>query len=161
MAGLTIGDVERVFRQRGWRYESAGGRMRTTFDGVPMLVTVDPNGQMIVLVVPIYLPDPAERQASRAHEQDVDTFLSAVNYGDASGAFVRNVEEGDIYYMTGVMAPHALISADELDVAIGTAVAAAQAVGPVVAAIVHGRLKLEEALEILRRAMAQLRRRIA
>jgi hypothetical protein len=154
-ARLTNAAVERVFQRQGWRYQVVNDRIQTRFDGVPMLIGVEPSGDAVVLVVPLYIAGAAGRRASQAHEHGVDTFLAAVNYALPIGAYVRDVQEGDIYYTLGVAVPGGVVDDAQLAHAIALAVSTVKNVGPVVEALVTGQISMQQALDGLKRALAR------
>jgi hypothetical protein len=159
-ATLTIGDIERIFRRRGWRYEMQNGRLISRFDGVPMLLGIEEDHQVVVIVVPLYIAG-ANRHASQAHEREVDTFLAAVNYEVQVGAFVRDTRTGDIYYTVGIPTSNGHIDDETLAEGIALAVNTVQALGPIVDGLVKGTVTLNAALDSLQRAVNDARRQSA
>lgn len=156
---VGIAAVERVFQRQHWRYELRNGRIVTRFEGVSMLLGVESSGSAVVIIAPLYVAGAAHRRASQAHEHEVDTFLSAVNSDLTMGAYIRDVDAGDIYYMLGVQVRNGQVDDQELAEAIAYTVAVVKSLGPTVTALVEGQATLNDALEALRRALANARRR--
>src|SRR5262249_4337628 len=100
---LTIAIIERIFQRNRWRYELVRGRILTQFNGVPMLIGVDARREIVVLVTPLYMADEGHR-LGRAREQDIDTFLAAVNYVLPFGTYVREVATNNILYILSIAA---------------------------------------------------------
>lgn len=159
-ASLTIGDIERIFHRQGWRYERHGDRITTVFDGVPMLLGIEPEHQVVVIVVPLYVAG-ANHRASQAHDRDVDTFLSAVNYEVQVGAFMRDTRTGDIFYTLGIPTSNGRIDDEALASGIELAVNTVQALNPIVDGLIKGQITLNAALDTLQRAINESNRRSA
>jgi hypothetical protein len=70
------------------------------------------------------------------------------------GSYIRDVEEGDIYYMLAISAPGATLDDDVLKHAITLTVAQVKVFGPVVADLVSGRITLNQALDALKQMVA-------
>jgi hypothetical protein len=156
-APLSIATVERIFRNHGWKYAIEGGRLLTRFSGVPMVITIEREHSAVRIVVPLFIAEERSRGASRTRADDVDTFLSAVNYVLPIGAYVRDVEAGDIYYLLGIRAPGGNLDEEEFVEAIAHAVKTVLAFGPMVEAMVQGRLSLDDALQTLKQALTESR----
>lgn len=156
---VGIAVVERVFQRKQWRYELRNGRIITRFEGVSMMLGMESSRNAVVIIAPLYVAGAAHRRASQAHEREVDTFLSAVNSDLTMGAYIRDVDAGDIYYMLGVQVRSGQVDDEELAEAIAYTVAVVKSFGPPVTGLAEGRVSLDDALEALRRAIATARRR--
>ena len=159
-ATLTIGDLERIFQRQGWRYERHGDRITSRFNGVPMMLGIEPEHQVLVIAVPLYIAG-SNRHASQAHEREVDTFLAAVNHAVPVGSFARDVRAGDIYYTLGIPTSNGQLDDETLAAAISLAVSTVRALNPIVNDLIMGRISLNAALNGLQRAINEARRRVA
>src|SRR5262245_31763442 len=155
---LTIAIVEQIFQRNRWCYELVRGRMLTQFNGVPMLIGVDARGETIVLVTPLYLADKGDRLGG-SREQDVDTFLAAVNYVLPFGTYVREVASSNILYTLSISAHGGAVDEDELKGALAFVVSTIKTFGSAVDAMVKGLLTLDQALAALQHALIEMRRR--
>jgi hypothetical protein len=153
---ITIASIERIFQRQRWQYEMSNGRVVTSFEGIPMMLGVETGGQAVIILVPLYVPGGASARASKAHEQDVDSFLGAVNRDLTLGSYIR--DGGSIYYMLGLAMDDGQLSDEELAGAIAYVVGVVKSFGPIVKAIAEGQVSLEDALDALRRAVTNARR---
>lgn len=156
-SGLSIDAVEQAFMRQGWRYDRQGTSIRTRFEGVPMLISVDSSHSAIRIVVPIFATGPRTPRPSAARERDIDTFLNAVNYVLPIGTFIRDLDDGDIYYMVSLRAAGGVVDDEELAAAIAVAVINA-AFGPAVQRLASGELSLNQALSMLKQLQADAAR---
>jgi hypothetical protein len=159
-APLTIAFIEHIFRRQHWRYQLVSGRILTAFGGVPMMLGVDSGQDQVVMVVPLYIVTAGNRGHVRSHKQEVDTFLAAVNYVVGLGTYLRNVEDDDILYRMSLSAEGGALDDETLKEAIAFTVATVKVVGPMVDALVKEQVSLEDALDALRRAVNEVRRRM-
>jgi hypothetical protein len=149
---LTIASVVAIFQRHGWRYQLLDNeRLGTSFDGVRMIIGVEPRHEIVTLLAPVFLAQPSNRRASQLHARDVDTFLSAVNRLLPLGAYIHELEEGNIYYLLPIPASGGTLDEDDLVQAIALAVVQVKVFGSVVAQLVSGQVSLDQALGALKR----------
>lgn len=147
-ARLTLTTIERMFQQREWRYEVVDEQLITGFDGVPMILSVDERREILLLEAPL-VPGrgmPGYRPAKPEGERDVGTYLSAVNYRLALGAFTRDHHDGEIRYECSVPASGGILTIDQLEQVIDVALAAMSVRGPKIVDLLLGHTTLRHAL---------------
>ncbi|HEX6122661.1 MAG TPA: hypothetical protein VFY89_05850 [Ktedonobacterales bacterium] len=155
MAQLSMTDIERIFRRQGWRYDLTDeDSLATDFNGVVMLLEVAENGQALVITAGVFITNDANRQTALAHGRDVDTFLAAVDYAITDARYYRSRESGSVFYSSRVPVP-ASGKLDDITLAraLANAVDAANTFSPMIENMIHGRLTLQHALDILERAV--------
>ncbi len=99
-----------------------------------------------------------ERRAMQARASDLDTFLGAVNRAESDGRFEYDRERATIFYSTVVSLTGEPFDDVRLGRAIALTVSAVRAIGPIVRDLVRGQLSLQQALDILNRAVAESER---
>jgi hypothetical protein len=164
---VTMSDVERAFQRRGWSYErTANGNIGTSFDGVPMIIGVPPNGAGAIIGSGIYLARGGSRQAFQAHAGALDTFLANFTARiTASVEFQIDRDEDSVIVYTFV--PLSGGTQDDAALARGIAftVATVKVLSPVVEALALGQVTARQAINALDNALAeaerQMRRRSA
>ncbi len=148
---LTLATVEQIFRRRGWRYEVTRGLIITAFRNVPMLVGVDEQRGLVAVLAPV-IPGRGMQgytQPRPGTERDVATFIEAVNYRLALGAFVRDPRDGEIVYVASIPATASTLTDEMLARLIATAVAAVSVFAPIFKGLLVGRVSLKQAMDAL------------
>src|SRR5262249_35923691 len=95
----------------------------------------------------------------RTREQDVDTFLAAINYVLPFGTYVREVATSNILYTLSISAAGGTIDEDEVKGALAFVVGTIKTFGGAVDAIAKGLLTLDQALAALQHAINEMRGR--
>ncbi len=147
-ARLTLSTIERMFQQRSWRYEMVDEHLVTGFEGVLMILSVDEEREILLFESPV-IPGrgmPGYRPAKPEGERDVGTYLSAVNYRLALGAFTRDHHDGEIRYECSVPVSGGILSLEQLEQVIGVTLAAISVRGPTIVDLLMGRTTLRHAL---------------
>jgi hypothetical protein len=157
MAQISMTDIERIFRRQQWRYEiTDDDSLATDFNGIVMLLEIENGGQALLVTAGVFLTNDANRQTALAHGRDVDTFLAAVDYVITDARYYRSRETGSVFYTSRTPAP-ATGKLDDIAIAraLANAVDAARTFSRMIDDMIHGRLTLQHALEILDRAVQE------
>jgi hypothetical protein len=148
---LTLETVENVFKRHDWRYEIVDDHLITVFDGVPMAFTVDSEREIVLLEVPL-VPGAGMtgyRAARPEHISNACTYICAVNFQLALGAFSRDHHDGEIRYESSMGAAAAVLTDEQMWQMIEVAHAAVSVRAPTIIAILYGRMALKAALDEL------------
>lgn len=155
---ITTADIEAIFRRHEWSYAlTEDGRIATNFDGVVILLIIEAGDQVRLASVAFHAAA-TERRAMQARASDLDTFLGAVNRAETDGRFEYDRERATIFYSTVVSLTGEPFDDVRLGRAIALTVSAVRAIGPIVRDLVRGQLSLQQALDILNRAVAESER---
>ncbi len=142
---VTIADVERIFRRQGWSYRLEGGVIVSRFDGVSVVIGVESGGARVGVIV-------FRGRVSPARASDLETFLAALNRAQPNGYLEYDRGRETVYFWTGVSLSGGPQDDQWLAQAIALAILAVKGVGPVVEALVSGRIALSQALAAIDRA---------
>jgi hypothetical protein len=146
-------DIERIFRRQGWHYNlTEEDSLATDFNGVVMLIEVEEGGQAFDITAGVFITNDANRQTAINHGHEVDSFLAAVNYLITDARYYRIRDTGTVIYTSHMRVPTGRLDDIILARAIANAVDAAQTFAPMIEDMIHERLTLPQALDILDRA---------
>jgi hypothetical protein len=155
---ITTGDIEAIFRRHEWKYAlTQDGRIATNFDGVVILLTIEAGDQVRLASIAFHAVA-TERRAMQARASDLDTFLGAVNRTETGGRFEYDREGATVFYSTVVPLTGEPFDDVRLGRGIALTVSAVRAIGPVLRDLVRGQVSLQQALDILNRAVAEAER---
>lgn len=157
---VTIADVERAFRRRGWSYELTGnGNIGTSFDGVPMIIGVPPNSPGAIIGSGVYLARGANLRAFQAHAGEVDTFLENFTSRITAGVEFQIERDADsVIIYTFVLLSGGAQDDDALAHGIAFTVTVVKVLSPVVEALALGQATARQAISALDSAIAEAER---
>lgn len=148
LAPLTIEDIAAIFERRAWHYEVVEGHLVSAFDGVLMVLGVEPTQRMVRVLVPLapgkgvegYVAPRADAELSAA------IYMLSANYGLPLGAFTRDHRDGEIRFESAILLPEGVPGDEQIERAILIAVTAVLHHGPAIAKLLTGRMALKQAL---------------
>jgi hypothetical protein len=154
---VTTAYIQGIFRRHGWSYQvDDDGDIRTGFDGVPLIIFVQPNGVRIATIV--FRASGREIQAMRARSREMELVLASINTVATDGYFEFDHDDA-VFYSTAIPLTGSG-SQDEARLMHGLqlAVAAYKGVGVVIARLVRGQITMQQALEVIERAVRDSQR---
>jgi hypothetical protein len=154
---VTLNAVEEIFKRHNWQYQLVEGHLVTGFDGVLMVFDVEPERELVLLIVPLVQGEaPTGRAPSLTPaERDTCVYLATANYGLALGAFTRDHRDGEIRYEAIVPVTGSALTDEQVELMVGIATSAVTFHGPVIAGLLTGRVSLPQALAFLDRKRSQ------
>src|SRR5262249_47737017 len=124
------------------------GHIISAFDGVLMVLGVEPTQRLVRLLVPLAPGKGTDGYVAPRTEAELATavYMLSANYGLALGAFTRDHRDGEIRFESGILVPEGAKGDDELERAILIAVMAVMQHGPSIVQLLTGRASLKQAL---------------
>lgn len=154
---VTTAYIQGIFRRHGWSYEvDEDGDIRTGFAGVRMMIFIRPNGVRVATIV--FRARGREIQSMQARARDVELVLAAINTAATDGYF--EYDHADAVFYSTAVALTGSGSQDEAMLVHGLqlTVSAFRGVGPVVGRLVRGQITLQQALDVVDRAIREAQR---
>lgn len=160
---VAISDVARIFQRRGWRYEiPKSGILVAKIEGVGIGITIEEGNRSVLVVALLVSGQGARGEALQARARDLDTLLDACNRlfnrYSVPGTFLR-VSNG-VNFVIRVVASSGGLNEQQLVFAVELAVGVAQGFGPILEALAFGRISLQQALDSLAQAEAEVEREL-
>jgi hypothetical protein len=129
-----------------FHYEIVQGHILTNAEGIPMIIGVNPNTEIIFMQVPLRPGAGMEgyRAAKPENEANAALYMLAANYRLLLGGFTRDID-GEIRYESSIILKGGVLGDEQVIAAMAVAAAAVMQHAPVIDALLGGRVSLSQA----------------